>query len=1074
MNCPTCNSVVPDDARFCSNCGAKTDVATASDMRSRPAERKQITVLFSDLAGSTPLSERLDPEDLREVLRDYQQVCNAVVKRYDGYVAKFLGDGVLAYFGYPEAHEDDPRRGVAAGIAIVEAMRNHSTKYEKRLGVRTDVRVGIHTGLVVVGDMGSDLGLEADGIVGKTPNLAARVQGAAALNSVAISSDTHRLVHHFFDFDDLGDHELKGIAQPVRLYNALRERAAATRLEAMENLTPFTGRSSELGKLTKLWRKAEQRDGQLALVGGEAGVGKSRIVLAIKEHAAVQPGAWLTELRCSQYHMNSSFFPVIDFLERVVLQFQKDEAPQAKLEKLEGWLAQYGHDTATDVPLLAALLSIPLSAGHVALKLTPVKQKERTIELLVNILLKRSTAQPVLFVIEDLHWADPSTLELLDRLITVLPGHRMLVLLSHRPVFVPTWKEGGIVTRIELAGLQRSDAEAIIQRAAKGRKMPDEVIKHIVERTDGVPLFLEELTLMMIETDMLRTVGDRYELVAPLSKLPIPSTLQDSLAARLDRLKESKPVAQLAATIGREFTEGMIRSIPGPHSADLTKHLARMVDSGLVFAHEESAGTHYIFKHALIQDAAYNSLLKSSRKEFHKAIAGSFESGQAELVDAHPELIAHHYTQAEMPLPAMASWQKAGQMAISRAAMPEAISHLTKAVEQCAQLPDGVEKLGGELMAQTYLGLANMQRWGYGHPDVEKAFTRARDLCKVMGDPPQIFPVLHGLVKFRLVRGEYMVGLDLARQLQATAEASGNVDLLIEALYAVGAAHCWMGNAKESIPLLEKLQATYDPVAHVGHCLIYGEDPFVCAASHNHWQRAVCGDVAASLRDLGSAMRRVEELDHPWTTDYMHACRSQTALLLHDFANAERYAIDFRDSAIEHGFPWWVAAANVNLGWAMAHRGEVKEGLELAKQNAALWRMMGAELAAPSWLLRVTQIHLLDGDPDSALATIDEALAVVARTKEGLYEAELLRMKGEVLAVKGRDEEALALMNAAMRMAEERGENLWLMRAAASHVSLCKRRGRSSDALDTLKRARASITDSSVVGDMQHISELVA
>jgi class 3 adenylate cyclase/predicted ATPase len=1077
MNCPNCNAGLTAGAKFCSSCGTKLDGAPGptGEQGSAPfAERRHLTVLFSDLAGSTPLSEQLDPEDLREILSDYQTVCTSVVKRYEGYVAKFMGDGVLAYFGYPEAHEDDAQRGVSAGIAIVEAMRAHSAKYGKRFGVRTDVRVGIHTGIVVVGDMLGSKDLETNAIVGKTPNLAARIQSAAALNTVVVSSDTHRLVEGFFECTDLGAHELKGISQPVTLFQVLHERTASSRLEAMgEGLTPFTGRADELGRLEQLWRTADAGRGQVAVVCGEPGVGKSRIVHAIKEHAATQANAWLTELRCAQYHMNSSFHPVIDFLERVVLRFTRDEDGASKLQKLQGWLAQYGDDTPVTMSLMASLLSIPLPAAHEPLNLTPVKQKERTIDLLIDILTKRAVVQPVLFVMEDLHWADPSTLEFLEKLIDRIPPNRILALLTHRPVFTHTWAGREGITLLDLAGLPRTDAEAIIRKAAKGKDLPPEVVKYILDKTDGIPLFLEELTKMMLENDMLRENEHGFELVAPLDKLPVPATLQDSLAARLDRLKEAKPVAQLAATIGREFTFSMIDSIPGRHHDDLTAQLARLVDAGLLYQHGSVPQSHYVFKHALIQDSAYNSLLKSSRRDYHKAIAGSFEERQPAMINAQPELVAHHYTEADMPLQAMAYWQKAGQLALQRSAMPEAIAHLTKAVEQSAKLPEGAERLGGELMAQTYLGLANMQRWGYGHPEVEKAFTRARDLCKVMGDPPQIFPVLHGLVKFRLVRGEYAVGLALARQLQATAEASGDKDLLIEALFVVGAAQFWMGNSDESIPNLDRLVGLYDPVAHAKHGWIYGEDPCVAAHGHNLWQRAISGAPGTALKEMEIAEKRVGELDHAWTTDYLHTCKTHMYAALRDYAKTEEYGIAFRDSAIEHGFPWWVAAASVNVGWAIAHRGEVHEGLEMATQNVALWRMMGAELAAPNFYLRVAEIHLLDGNPGEALKAIDEALSIIARTGEGLYEAELHRVRGEALVVLGRMEDALAEMAKAIDLADKRNEKLWLLRAATSHVRLSKRLDKSASSLDTLATTCARFTEGLDQRDMTEARELL-
>lgn len=1066
MNCPKCQANIPDDARFCSNCGAKIEV------RETGAERKNLTVLFSDLAGSTPLSEKLDPEDLREILGDYQTVCTSVVKRYDGYVAKFLGDGVLAYFGYPEAHEDDARRGVAAGIAIVEAMRTHSAKYKDRFGVDADVRVGVHTGLVVVGDMGRGSELESDAIVGKTPNLAARVQSAAELNTVFITGDTHKLLGGFFECEDKGKHELKGIAQPVQLFRALHERTALSRMEAMgQGLTPFTGRKAEIHRLHALWDLAGLGHGQVAVVNGEPGVGKSRIVQAVKEHAAAQPNAWLTELRCSQYHVNSSFHPVIEMIERVVLRIAEDESPESRLQKVEGWLTQYGYDLETSVPLIAALLSIPLG-NYAPLNLTPVKQKERTIQLLVNILLKRAAEQPVLFVLEDLHWADPSTLELLDKLIDRAPSSRMLCLLSHRPMFSHDWAGRLNLTTMDLAGLPREDAEAIITKAAKGKRLPREVVDHILKKTDGVPLFLEELTRMMTEGDMLRETENGYELSAPLEKLPVPATLLDSLAARIDRLKEAKPVAQLAATIGREFSYSMIDSIPGKHHEDLTAQLARLVDAGLLFQHGTIPEAHYTFKHALIQDSAYGSLLKSTRREYHKAIADSFGARQPQLMNAQPELIAHHYTEAEMHAEAMGCWQKAGQLALQRSAIPEAIAHLNKAVEHSTKLEPGPASLGGELMAQTFLGLANMQRWGYGHPDVEKAFTRARDLCKVMGDPPQIFPILHGLVKFRLVRGEYETGLALARQLQATAESTGDNELLMEALYTVGAAQFWMGDADASIPNLERVIQLYDPVAHRGHGWVYGEDPCVTAHSHNLWQRAICGMPETAIKELGVAEKLVASLNHPWTTDYMHTCKTHMYAAIRDIERTEAAANDFRNSAIEHGFPWWVAAASVNVGWAMAHRGEVKEGLELATQQTALWRMMGAELAAPNFYLRVAEIHLLDGDPVAALKALDEGLSIIARTKEGLYEAELHRVKGETLAWLKKPDEALAAVGKAIDLATARHEKLWLLRAAASQLRLGRKLG-VPESSDLLRSTLDSFAEGKNLPDLIEARELL-
>lgn len=1065
-----------EDAKFCSYCGAQIKPKGTEDTKNKSsyAERRHLTVLFSDLAGSTQLSDKLDPEDMREILSDYQSACTSIIKRYGGYVAKFLGDGVLAYFGYPDAHEDDARRSVSAGIGIVEAMRTYSEKYQKQFGVKTDVRIGIHTGLVVVGDMGGSEDLESHAIVGKTPNLAARIQSLAELNTVYISQATHKLLEGFFQCSDLKLHELKGISEPIRLYQAIQKRTAKSRLEAKSaGLTPFTGRKDEMQSLKLIWNKAKEGTGSVALVDGEAGVGKSRILRSMIEIAASEETSWMTQVHCSQYYMNSSFYPIIEMVERIELNIAPEEKPKERLKKIEDWAAQYNFDE-TAVQLMASLLSIPLSEDHAPLKLTPVKQKERTIDLLISMLIQRALKQPALFVVEDLHWADPSTLELLDKLIDRIVDGRIMCVFSHRPEFSHNWHVRKNVSTLDLTRLPRSASEEIILKATNGKKIPDEAMEYILRKTDGIPLFLEELTKMMVESEMLREKDDALELSAPLDTLPIPDTLHESLAARLDRLKDAKPVAQLGATIGREFSYSMIDSIPGRHRKDLSSNLAKLVDAGLLDQKNSVSEGQYVFRHALIQDSAYSSLLKSSRRELHKSIAESFEANRPDVMDAQPELIAYHYTEAISPVKAMSYWQKAGELAVQRSAMPEAISHLAKAVDQSAELPEGAERLGGELMAQTHLGLANMQAWGYAHPDVEKAFTRARDLCSIMGDPPQIFPILHGLVKFRLVRGEYVVGLELSRQLQTTAEETGDQDLLIEALYVVGAAQFWMGDPDASLPTLARLISNYDPITHAGHAMIYGEDPYVVACSHNCWQRAIVGEFNASLVDLEAAEKRVKELDHPWTTDYMFVCKTRMFAVRRDIDQTEQSAIAFRESSIEHGFPWWVAAASLYVGWCMAHRGEVKKGLEMATSNLAMWRILGAEMAVPGFLLRIAEIHLLDDNPNDALITLDEALIVTKNTSAGIYDAEIHRTKGLALSILDRKEEGLVEMNKAIKIATKRNQRLWLIRAAVSHVQLSQKLGLEPAMLQTLKQSYAWFKDDHDLAELIAANQLTA
>lgn len=1028
------------------------------------AERRQLTVMFCDLADSTKMSEQFDPEDLGVIMRAYQNCCAEIISRYEGYIARYMGDGILVYFGFPLAHEDDAERALHSGLEICDSVAELAPRPDLSL----KVRVGVATGPVVVGATVGDGEARQHVALGTTPNLAARLQGLAHPNTVVVSAVTHKLVADRFNFLNLGPHTLKGFADPIDVWTVSQvadaENSSTGRLTAQNDLSPLIGRTAEIERLNSLRAKAAKGDGQVVMVSGEAGVGKSRVVLAMQEFATEQQ---VIEIRCSAHHMNSALHPIIEFIERDVFRFTPDDTTELKLEKLNGWLTRFSSDVEDASVLMTDLLSIAQPKEQPALNLTPLRQKERTLDMLIQVFLKQADTQSVLFAIEDLHWADPSTLELLDRLIEPISKSKVLCLLTHRPAFTYNWRESTSVSHLELQELSHTDSELIITNAAKGRRLPAEVVRYIREKTDGIPLFLEELTLMMIENEWLIERENSYELTAPLSRLPVPITLQDSLASRLDRLDTAKYVAQLAATIGREFTFDMLHAIPGHHRDKLSIHLEYLVDAGLLLHKGSSSDKHYMFKHALIQDSAYNTLLKTRRKQFHKAIAVSFET-QQELIDTQPELLAHHYTEAEETPQAIGYWQKAGERAVQRSAMPEAIAHLSTAVEQCAKLPEGAERLGSELMAQTYLGLANMQQWGYGHPDVEKAFSSARDLCKVMGDPPQTFPVLHGLVKFRLVCGEYVVGLKLARQLQATAEETGDVNLLIEALYVVGAAQCWMGNSKESMPNLDKLVDLYDPVAHAGHALIYGEDPYVTACSHNLWQRTIAGDLAGSKRDLLNAERRVLEIDHPWSTDYMLTCKTHMLAVLNDYKNTEECAITFRDSAIEHGFPWWVAAASINLGWAIAHRGKVTEGLEMAVSNVAAWRSMGAELAAPNFYLRVAEIHLLDSNPSEALIALDEGISIIAKTCEGLYEAEMHRVKGEALALLDRREEALTEFSTAMAMATQRNQHIWYVRAALNHSRLSEQIGTAFTDIEPLKKAIAFFTEAE---DLQELIE---
>jgi class 3 adenylate cyclase len=615
--------------------------------RPTDAERRQLTVLFCDLVDSTRLASQFDPEELRQVVQAYQATCAKVITRFEGHIAQYLGDGLLVYFGYPRAHEDDAQRAVRAGLGMVEALGQLNTRLEQERGVHLAARLGIHTGLVVVGEVGGGTRQEQLAL-GETPNLAARLQGIAAPNTLVISAATFPLLGGFFACQPLGTPPLKGQAQPLAVYRVLYESMARSRLEAAGSTgwTPLVGREQEIGLLRERWAQVKDGLGQVVLLSGEAGIGKSRLVQVLTEQVATEPQAWLTPCQCSPYYQNTALYPWIELLERVALRFEREEAPAQKLSKLEGFLVQYGLALAETVPLFAALLSLPLPADYTPLMLSSEQQKQRTLQALLTILLRIAAQQPVLFVMEDLHWVDPSTLELLGLLVDQGPTARILTLLTCRPDFHSPWTGRSHLTQVTVHRLPRHQAVEVIRQVAHGKALPPEVVEQIVAKTDGVPLFVEELTKMVLESGLLQEREDRYELTGPLSPLAIPATLHDSLMARLDRLTTVKSLAQLGATLGREFSYALLQAVSPWDEGTLQQGLQQLVEAEFLYQRGLPPQATYLFKHALIQEAAYQSLLRSTRQQHHQHIAQVLEAQFPETVETQPELLAQHYTEA--------------------------------------------------------------------------------------------------------------------------------------------------------------------------------------------------------------------------------------------------------------------------------------------------------------------------------------------------------------------------------------------------------------------------------------------
>jgi class 3 adenylate cyclase/energy-coupling factor transporter ATP-binding protein EcfA2 len=726
------------------------------------AERRQLTVMFCDLVDSTKLSSQLDPEDYRDVVRAYQTACTKVIQRYEGHIAQLLGDGLLVYFGYPQAHEDDAQRAVRTGLGILDAMGDLHKRLEQEQGITLALRVGIHTGLVVVGAMGGG-GRHEQLALGETPNVAARVQGLAASNAVVISEATYHLVQGYFDCQSLGAHTLRGVAEPIALYRVLSESGATSRLEVAQprGLTPLVGRESEVTLLLERWEQAKAGQGHVVLLTGDAGIGKSRLVQVLREHVIHEPHMrW--ECRSTEYAQNTALFPLVELFQRL-FQFQSADTPDEKFSKLEHALRQYRLPLEESVPLFAPLLSLPVPEQvYPPLKLSPQRQRQKTLETIIAILFEQAAQHLVLFIIEDLHWTDPTTLDLLGLLLDQTPTASLLVLLTCRPHFQPAWHHRSYLSEITVNRLSPIQVAQIVNRLTDGKTLPQEVLAQIVEKTDGVPLFVEELTKVILESGHLNEVDDHYELTGAFSTLAIPATLQDSLMARLDRLMTGKVIAQLGATIGRQFEYDLLQAVAQLDEATLQRELGRLVEAEIVYQRGLPPHSTYVFKHALIQDAAYQSLLKSIRQHYHQRIAHVLEAQFPATVAQQPELLAHHYTEAGFMAQAVSYWQRAGQIAIERSANIEAIRHLTTGLEVLKTLPTTPEHIQRELALHISLAVPLASTKGWAVPEVADAYARGRELCRQVGETPELFTVLYGLRTFYHIRGELRTARELA------------------------------------------------------------------------------------------------------------------------------------------------------------------------------------------------------------------------------------------------------------------------------------------------------------------------
>ncbi|MGE0824774.1 MAG: adenylate/guanylate cyclase domain-containing protein [Candidatus Binatia bacterium] len=1024
-----------------------------------------MTVMFIDLVGSTILSQQLDPEEYHARVVAYQTACQQIVARYDGHIAQYLGDGVLVYFGYPTAHEEDAGRAVRSGLEIVTAVGQLA--YTPPL----QVRIGIHTGPVVVGEIGAGERTERLAL-GETPNLAARVQGQAEPDSVVLSAATYRLVHGFFSCESLGPQPLKNVATPIELYRVDSEGDAHTRFEVavQKGLTPLVGRDTELALLRQRWAQAKAGAGHVVLLSGEPGIGKSRLVQDLKEHVSVE-GAPRIEFRCSPYHQNSALYPIIDHLQRL-LQFAREDTSAIKLEKLQHTLSRYRFPQAYTVPLLAALLSLPHPEGYPPITLSPQKQKEKTQAALVAWLVEEAERQPVYTTWEDLHWADPSTLEVLTLLVDQVPTTQLLTVLTFRPEFRPPWGNRSHLSQLTLSRLGHTQVETMVARVTGECALPPEVMQQIVAKTDGVPLFVEELTKSVLEAE---AVGARH--AVPLQSLGIPATLQDALMARLDRLPTAKEIAQLGATLGREFSYELLHAVSPLDEDNLQQGLRQLVEAELLYQRGLPPQVTYLFKHALVQDTAYQSLLKSKRQQLHQTIAQVLEAQFPDTKETQPELLAHHYTEANLIEPAISYWQQAGQRAAQRSANSEAINHLTKGLEVLKTLPATRERAQQELTLQLALGASLLATKGYTVPEVSHAYSRARELCLQIGETPELFSVLTGLYRFYAAQAEHQTAHEVAKQLLALAQKAQEPTLLLGAHYAMGGLY-WLGEFVPALAHQQQVSALYRPQQHRPLAFVYGVD-FGIIFSAMAFTLWYLGYPDQALKSSDKAIILAQELSHSHSlalvlhyTAWLHQYRREGPA-------TQKRAEEVIALAHEQGFPFLLAWGTMYRGWALAQQGQEEKGIRQIRQGLAASRATGAGVGVPYWLALLAELCGKTGQIEEGFSLLSEALTVVGKTEERFYEAEIYRLKGEltlqskVESEKSKVDEAEACFLKALEVAQNQQAKSLELRASISLARLWQQQGKQTEAHTLLSAVYNWFTEGFDTKNLQEAKALI-
>ena len=1089
--CPSCGLSNPPEFSFCGGCGSRLVELEAPPLDpSRPSsytpkhladqilttrsalegERKIVTVLFADVASFTSLSEKLDPEEVHQIMDGCFQILMNEIHRYEGTINQFTGDGVMALFGAPLAHEDHAQRACHAALAIQRAMADYGEHLKKQYRIDFHLRIGLNSGPVVVGKIGDDLRMDYTAI-GNTTNLASRMQSLAQPGTILLSQDTHHLVEAFFQFQPLGEVEIKGKEEPQQAYQLLSPSEVTTRIAAatVRGLTRFVGREKEMQTLLDAYAKVQSGSGQVVGIVGEAGVGKSRLLLEFRQALGEEP--LYLEGRCLHYGGSMVYLPFLDIL-RSYFDIKEGDREVLIKKKLAEKISSLDLALQSLLPPLQELFSLKVE-DEAFLHLEPRQKKERTFEALRDLFLRESQGRPLLLVLEDLHWVDKTSEEFLGYLLDWLATARILVLLLYRPEYTHVWGSKSCYSKIGLDQLPLPSSAELVQSLLAEGEVASDLSRLILDRAAGNPLFLEELTHSLLENGSIQKKDHQYVLSRRPSDIQVPDTIQGVIAARMDRLEETlKRIMQVASVIGRDFAFRILQAISDMQE-ELKSHLRNL--QGLEFIYEKRLfpELEYIFKHALIQEVAYNSLLLKRRKEIHEKIGLAIEQIYADRIEEFYEALAYHFERAGMAEKAIKYLQLAGQRATRLSANEEAIAHFNRGLELLQTLPESRARDEQELALQMALNPPLMAARGWAVPELGQACARALELCRQMGESPQTFTALQLLRFHYVLRGEHRTGLELAEQLLSLAQRGQDPRQVIGAHRAMGTSLCLLGELPQARIHLAQVIASYDPQQHRALAFVYGWDVKDTALSYQAWVLWTLGCPDRALHHCQEAVAFARELNHPFSlaNALTHGCLFHR--LRREPQAVQKYAEEVLSLSAEAGFSLLQDWATLELGWARAEQGEVQKGIAQVRQGLTAWRSKGTETGVPCYLLGLAEAYGMAGQAEEGLALVEEALDVMERTEERISEAEVYRVKGDLLGLTGNRPEAEACFRQAIEVARRQEAKSWELRATLSLSRLLQKEGRSAEARPLLSEIYNWFTEGFDTPDLQEAAGLL-